>query len=255
VQQVGGGKDRLIVALDVPTHARAFELVDQLDNVSLYKVGLELLLAGNLLGFLQELQERRGQAGGVFVDLKTAGDIGHTIAAMIRQLQSLNVRFLTLTETVPRAMTLATVKAIVAARGTAHNPQLLMVPVFSSLDEEDLRDGETKFTDIDSYIVERGRKMLDGGCDGLIVSGQAIKACRAAFPSTVIVSPGIRPAWAPPNDHKRLTTPGDAISLGADYLVVGRPITTFSNPKEAAQRIIDEIDAALADRPQPLKTG
>lgn len=138
MQQIGGGKDRLIVALDVPTHARAFELVDQLDNVSFYKVGLELLLAGNLLGFLQELQERRGQAGGVFVDLKTAGDIGNTIAAMIRQLQSLNVRFLTLTETVPRAMTLATVKAILAARGSAQHPQLLMVPVFSSLDEEDL---------------------------------------------------------------------------------------------------------------------
>jgi orotidine-5'-phosphate decarboxylase len=91
--------------------------------------------------------------------------------------------------------------------------------------------------------------MIDGGCDGLIVSGHAIGACRKAFPApVVIVSPGIRPAWAPPDDHKRATTPLEAIGLGADYLVVGRPITRESDPRGAAQRVIDEIDAALAGR-------
>lgn len=241
------GKDRLIVALDVPTHAQALALVDNLDNVAFFKVGLELLLAGDLLGFLQRLQERRKGDGGVFLDLKLGGDIGNTIASLIRQLQPLNVKFLTLVESVPLAITLTSVKAARAARGSLPDPRLLMVPCLSSLDEEDLRESGVN-TDLDSYIVQRARIMIDAGCDGLIVSGQAIGRCRTAFPSTVIVSPGIRPAWASPDDHKRLTTPREAIALGADYLVVGRPITRAASPGEAAQRIIDEIDRALENR-------
>lgn len=239
------GKDRLIVALDVPTHKQAFELVACLDNVSFFKVGLELLLAGDLLGFLRRLQERRSQDGGVFVDLKTAGDIGNTIARVVRQLQSLNVKFLTLTETVPLALTLANVRTIRTARGSDLKPQLLMVPMLSSLDKNDLLQGGLEVDDLDVYIRERGRKMLSAGCDGLIVSGQAIRACRDAFPSTVIVSPGIRPVWAQADDHKRHATPAQAINLGADYLVVGRPITQNQDPRNAAARIIDEIDKAL----------
>ena len=88
--------------------------------------------------------------------------------------------------------------------------------------------------------------MLGAGCDGLIVSGAAIGACRAAFgPDVTLVSPGIRPAWSGADDHLRLTTPADAIRLGADYLVVGRPIRSAVDPREAAQRVIDEIDDEL----------
>ena len=87
--------------------------------------------------------------------------------------------------------------------------------------------------------------MLDRGCDGLIVSGDAIKACRERFPDADIVSPGIRPAGASVSDHKRSATPGEAIRLGADYLVVGRPVLNAESPRAAAQKIIDEIDAAL----------
>jgi orotidine-5'-phosphate decarboxylase len=243
-QQQLSGQDRLIVALDVPTHDRAFELVHLLDNVGFFKIGLELLLAGDLLGFLQRLQEQKRQNAGVFVDLKLGGDIANTIASLVRQLQALNVKFLTLVESVPLAITLNSVKAAREARGTASDPQLLIVPCLSTMDQEDLRESGIN-TDLDSYIVQRARVMIDGGCDGLIVSGQAIKSCRTAFPSAVIVSPGIRPAWASHNDHKRLTTPGEAIGLGADYLVVGRPITRASDPRGAAQLIIDEIDAAI----------
>lgn len=241
------GKDRLIVALDVPTHAQAFDLVDALDNVVFFKVGIELLLAGDLLGFLTQLQRRRHQDGGVFVDLKLGGDIGNTIASLIRQLQVLNVKFLTLTESVPLGITLSSVRAARKARGDAKDPRLLMVPCLSSMDEEDLRESGIT-DDLDTYIVKRSKVMIDAGCDGLIVSGQAIRRCRAAFPEIDIVSPGIRPSWAPPNDHKRLTTPREAISLGSDYLVVGRPITQASDPKDAAQRVIDEIDSALLSR-------
>jgi orotidine-5'-phosphate decarboxylase len=250
-QQQLRAQDRLIVALDVPTHGRALELVDLLDNVGFFKVGLELLLAGDLLRLLQRLQEQRQQNAAVFVDLKLGGDIGNTIASLVRQLQALNVRFLTLVESVPLAITLNSVKAAREARGLASDPQLLIVPCLSTMDEEDLRESGIN-TDLDSYIVQRARVMINGGCDGLIVSGQAIKLCRNAFPTAVIVSPGIRPAWASPNDHKRLTTPREAIGLGADYLVVGRPITRAPDPRAAAQLIIDEIDAALTDRPAGL---
>ena len=106
--------------------------------------------------------------------------------------------------------------------------------------------------------MKRGTVMVDAGCDGLIVSGHAIRTCRHAFgPTLTLVSPGIRPAWAGRDDHARLTTPAQAIHLGSDYLVVGRPIRTAQSPHDAAQRIIDEIDEALvrpdkvANSPEP----
>src|SRR5262249_26419806 len=134
-----------------------------------------------------------------------------------------------------------------ATRGSAADPRLLMVPFLSSMDVSDLRASGID-DDLDTYIVKRSAVMLDAGCDGLIVSGRAIGVCRAAFPAAVLVSPGIRPAWAAGDDHKRATTPGDAIALGSDYLVVGRPITRAADPKDAAQRVVEEIDAALDAR-------
>lgn len=241
------GKDRLIVALDVPTHERAFELVDKLDNVSFFKVGLQLFLAGDVLGFIQRLQSRRAGHGGVFVDLKLSGDIGNTITSLVEGCLALNVKFITLVESNPLAITLATVQAARNARGLARDPRLLMVPLFSSLGVDDLHQAGTP-GEVNAFIIDRGRVMLSHGCDGLIVSGDAIKACREEFgPNVDIVSPGIRPAWAPADDHKRHTTPAEAIRWGADYLVVGRPITKDQNPRAAAQRIIDEIDEALDD--------
>jgi orotidine-5'-phosphate decarboxylase len=252
------GKDRLIVALDVPTHARAFELVDQLDNVSFFKVGLGLFLQGDVLGFIKKLQERRAGEGGVFVDLKLSGDIGNTITNFVEGCAALNVRFITLVESNPLAITVSTLRAARQARGSAQYPHFLMVPFFSSLDTDDLRQVGIQKSATE-YIVERGLDMLSYGCDGLIVSGDAIKACRDAFgPSIDIVSPGIRPTWATADDQKRITTPTQAIKFGSDYLVVGRPITNNDNPRRAAQMVIDEIDAALderdteADRPRLL---
>ncbi len=245
------GKDRLIVALDVPTHKQAFELVEHLDNVSFFKVGLQLLMAGDILGFIRRLQESRASQGGVFVDLKLSGDIGNTITRLVEGCIALNVKFITLVEAQQSAITIRTLQAAQEARGTARNPRFLMVPLFSSLDNADLLQTTGKHIDATTYIVERGREMLQHGCDGLIVSGTAIQECRAAFGDTVdIVSPGIRPHWAQANDHKRHTTPTQAIQFGADYLVVGRPIYTDSNPHDAAQRIIDEIDNAQAQATQ-----
>ena len=239
------GKDRLIVALDVPTHDEALHLVDALKNVNVFKIGLELFLAGDLFGFLRKLQERRRPGGGVFVDLKLGGDIGNTISSFVQQSRRLGIRFITLIQTDPIAITKHTIQALRAARGREEMPQALMVPFFSSMGIEDLRAMGIQES-VDSYIVSRGRVLHAAGCDGLIVSGTAIEACRKQFGTAMtLVSPGIRPAWAEPDDHARLTTPAEAIAMGSDYLVVGRPIRSAQNPHDAAQRIIDEIDEAL----------
>ena len=249
------GKDRLIVALDVPTHEEALRLVEKLENVSFFKVGLELFLAGDLLGFIKELQERRAGEGGVFVDLKLSGDIGNTIAGFIEGCMALNVRFVTLTESMPYAMTTRTIQTALKTRDKAAHPKLLMVPLLSSLSDDDLRSEGIKGADSTQYILDRGEKLLNEGCDGLIVSGDAIKACRERFPNADIVSPGIRPAWAASDDHKRITTPADAIRMGSDYLVVGRPITKSDDPFGAAKAIIDEMDEALESRSSVAAAG
>ena len=119
------GQERLIVALDVPTHEEAFDLVAKLPNVSFFKVGLQLLMSGDLLGFLRKLQETRG--GGVFVDLKLSGDIGTTITGLVEACMTLNVMFITLVESNPGSITISTLKAAKKARGSNSYPQLLMV--------------------------------------------------------------------------------------------------------------------------------
>jgi orotidine-5'-phosphate decarboxylase len=251
-------KDRLIVALDVSSHEEAIRLVDRLENVSFFKIGLQLFMAGDIIGFIQRLHLRRPETGGIFIDLKIGGDIRNTVTEFVRGCIRANVRFLTLVETVPLAITLDTVKTARAARGEAENPKLLMVPYLSSLDAADLRDGGIE-TDLNTYIIERAKVMLNAGAEGLIVSGDAIKLCRDTFgPALDLVSPGIRPDWATSNDHKRFTTPGQAIRLGADYLVVGRPITRAPRPEEAADRVIAEIDDTLqslsaADSTRPVQ--
>lgn len=237
------GKDRLIVALDVPSVTQAMDLVDRLDNVSFFKVGWQLFMTGVMKGDFRLLMELLAQKH-VFVDLKVPGDIDNTISAVVELCVELkNVTFLTLSESMPA-------KAIAAARAarTAKNsetPKLLTVPFLSSLDAADLQTIAGDGVTVERYILERAKAALDAGCDGVIVSGQAIKLCREKLgPRVLIVSPGIRPAGSSTDDQKRHTTPAEAIRLGADYLVVGRPILKDPDPREAARRIIAEIDEA-----------
>jgi orotidine-5'-phosphate decarboxylase len=234
------GKDRLIVALDVPSVDEALRTVERLDNVSFFKIGLQLFLTGGLPLLLQTLRNTKR----TFVDLKVPGDIGNTVAAVIDLCVENNVTFLTLSESMP----LPAVAAAKAARTARHSdvPKLLTVPFLSSLDASDLPAMSGGERDLETYILGRAHAAIGAGCDGVIASGQAIQVCRRAFAQpTLIVSPGIRPAGASTDDHKRHTTPAEAIRLGADYLVVGRPILKDPDPREAARRIIAEIDGAL----------
>src|SRR5436309_11801881 len=203
------GKDRLIVALDVPTSDEALRTVDQLDNVSFFKVGWQLFMAGDLVRLLERLRGKQ-----VFVDLKVPGDIGNTIRAVVEACVRLNVKFLTLSESVPPSM----IEAATRARGSDDYPKFLTVPFLSSLDESDLKAvALNAHLTLDEYILSRASAALRAGCDGVIASGDAIRLCRGRFgQSLLIVSPGIRPAGASTDDHKRHTTPMDAIRLGAD---------------------------------------
>jgi orotidine-5'-phosphate decarboxylase len=241
------GKDRLIVALDVPTVDEARTIVEQLDNVSFFKVGWQLFITGGLPTLLQSLRQKQ-----VFVDLKVPGDITNTISAVVDFCVSMNVTFLTLSESMP----LPAIRSARAARDARHSegPKLLTVPFLSSLDAADLPGVAVGEHDVEAFILKRAHAAVEAGCDGMIASGQAIQVCRRAFgSSTIIVSPGIRPAGASTDDHKRHTTPAEAMRLGADYLVVGRPILKAPDPRGAASRIIDEIDGALGGGRNPTR--
>jgi orotidine-5'-phosphate decarboxylase len=183
----------------------------------------------------------------VFVDLKVPGDIDNTVGAVVGLCSDLgNVRFLTLSESMPaKAITAA---AAVRARKGRKDPRFLTVPFLSSLDQSDLPRFADGAQTLEQHIVRKAQGALAAGCDGVIASGEAIVVCRRSLPpGTLIVSPGIRPTGTSTDDHKRHTTPGEAIRLGADYLVVGRPILQASHPHAAAARVIDEITVALAE--------
>jgi len=236
-----GAADRLIVALDVPSRAEAEMLVEALDStVSFYKVGLLLLMAGGM----QDLLESLLRSGKVFLDLKMPNDISETVRSAVEMAARLGVSFLTLSNSV----TPPTIRAAVAGRGSSKVPQLLFVPLVSSMGPEDLAALGEQGT-LAQFIASRARVALDAGCDGLIASGDAIAQLRSEHPGVPIVSPGIRPAGFGGDDHKRLTTPAEAISMGADYLVVGRPVRkppAGRSPRDVARAIIEEIGAALA---------
>jgi orotidine-5'-phosphate decarboxylase len=239
------GRERLIVALDVPSVQRAATVVDRLSNISFFKIGWELFLAGVMKGELRALLDQLSGRR-IFLDLKVPGDIDNTVGAIVGLcVEAGNIEFLTLSEST-RART---IRAAADARKGGSSPRLLTVPLLSSLDASDLRQELGPDVSAEDYIVRRATASIQAGCDGVIASGRAIQACRERLPEgALIVSPGIRPSGGSINDHKRSSTPAQAIAAGSDYLVVGRPILQAPDPQEAAREIIDEMDAAFRDR-------
>ena len=245
-------RDRLIVALDVPTVEMAHAVVDELVDVRAYKIGWRLLMAGLRARGMVELWEKLAGAGKrIFVDLKVP-DIGNTVADVVRDLSAdPSVRFLTLHQN----MQVRDIARARDAKGGSRWPALLAVPFVSSLDAGDfprIAPAEAaRGVTLSDWIIAKARDALDHGCDGVIASGEAVRLCREAWPretGVLIVSPGIRPAGAARDDHRRSTTPTQAIRWGADHLVVGRPILSAPRRAEAAREILDEMDAAFAAR-------
>ena len=231
---------RLIVALDVDGRDAALRLVDRLDDaVTFYKVGWQLFIGAGF-PFVRELGERGKK---VFLDLKV-GDIEATVQAAVANMKE-EVEFLTVQGTA------ATVRAARAGRAGRVRPRFLMVTALSSIDTADVRGATADpGLDIDDYAVGNASAALDAGCDGLIASGSSVRRIRAGFPDRefVVVVPGIRPAGAGTDDHKRTLAPMEAIRDGADYLVVGRPVRNAPDPAASVTRIVDDIARGMAMR-------
>ncbi|MCL5006455.1 MAG: orotidine-5'-phosphate decarboxylase [Acidobacteria bacterium] len=223
-------EDRLIVALDFDSAEKAVELVEKLDGVvSFFKVGMELQLAEGMhpVNYLISKGKK------VFLDLKYF-DVPQTVERAVRRAASLGVSFLTIHGNRKN------VEAAVRGRGSA-NLKLLAVTVLTSLDAYDIQDLGFNCS-VEELVIHRARKAAEEGCDGVIASGQEAKKIREVVGEKfLIVTPGIRPEGFPKQDQARAVTPREAALAGADYLVVGRYITTSPNPREAAELILEEM--------------
>jgi orotidine-5'-phosphate decarboxylase len=226
-------RDRLIVALDVPSVAAAEAMIDTLgDAVSFYKIGYQLAFAGGL-----PLVEQLARANKrVFLDLKLH-DIGNTVARGVESVAKLGATFLTV-HAYPQTM-----HAAVDARAGS-SLRILAVTVLTSYDDADLAAAGYDFT-VSELVAERAGQARDIGVDGLVCSAEEAANLRPIVGTRMaLVTPGIRPAGAASGDQKRIMTPARAIAAGADHLVVGRPILEAPDPKAAAEAIIEEIAQA-----------
>lgn len=225
----------VIVALDYADGDAALAMADRLDPaLCRVKVGKELFTAAGP-ALVEALQARGFQ---VFLDLKFH-DIPNTVAGAIRASLPMRPFMANVHASGGRAMMEAAAQA--AKDGGASRPLVLAVTVLTSLSDEDLIEvginNETK-----AQVAKLAKLAQEAGMDGVVCSAHEIKVIRSVCgPDFTLVVPGIRPEWAAKGDQKRIVTPRDAVSLGADYLVIGRPITQSDDPIAAAKRIADEL--------------
>jgi orotidine-5'-phosphate decarboxylase len=232
--QPRSARDRLIVALDVESTDAARVLVAKLGpTVWFYKIGMQLVFAGGL----QLIEELVSAGKRIFLDMKLL-DIDNTVAGGVASIAGLGVTFTTI-HAYPKAM-----RAAVAARPDG-GPGLLAVTVLTSMDDADLR--EAGYSDRAADLgARRAAAARDAGMDGIVCSPQEIARVRQLVgPDMAIVTPGIRPAGSAAGDQKRIMTPAEAMAVGADYLVVGRPVTAAADPVEAAFAAVTEIEQAI----------
>jgi orotidine-5'-phosphate decarboxylase len=226
-------RERLIVALDMPEVSQAERLVAGLgDSVGFYKVGMELVYGGGLS--LVEILAASGKR--VFLDLKLH-DIPNTVERAVAQVARLGATFLTI-HAYPQTM-----RAAVAGRGDS-GLKLLGVSVLTSCDDADLREAGYAYG-VTELVARRGAQAIAEKVDGLVASPAEAASLRARLGAgLLLVTPGVRPAGGDVGDQKRVATPAEAISRGADYLVVGRPVTQAADPRAVAEAIVAEIAAA-----------
>ena len=234
-------QNQLIVALDVENLAAANQLITTLsDEVTWFKIGKQLFTAIGPTS-VEMLHEAERE---IFLDLKFH-DIPNTVAGAVGSATKIGANMINMHAS--GGLEMMRVAAEVAEKQASElslpKPTLLGVTVLTSVDEASFqRDFGTqrKLGDQVAYLAELSQR---AGLDGVVASpleiGLIRKVCGDDF---VIVTPGVRPAWAASNDQQRVMTPGEAIDTGADYIVVGRPITAADNPREAATRILREID-------------
>jgi orotidine-5'-phosphate decarboxylase len=220
----------LIIALDVDSADHARALVDSLgDGAGFYKVGMELYAAAGM-EFVRELI---GAGKRVFLDLKFY-DIPETVKRAVAQVARTGADFLTV-HAVNQVM-----RAACEGRGDS-KLKLLAVTVLTSLDDHDLREMGYSLG-VHDLVLRRVHHAVATGMDGIVCSPVEVRQVRAAAgPDTILVTPGVRSAGAATGDQKRVATPAEALANGANYLVIGRPVTRAPDPRAALEAILDEI--------------
>ncbi len=226
-------RERLIVALDLPSVQAAEDMVARLgETVNFYKIGYQLAFAGGL-PFAAGLIASDKQ---VFLDLKLH-DIGNTVQKGVESVAQLGATFLTV-HAYPQTM-----KAAVEGK-QGSTLRILAVTVLTSYDDADLAAAGYDLS-VGELAAARAAQARDIGVDGLVCSAEEVGNLRdIAGPGMVLVTPGIRPSGSASDDQKRIMTPARAIEAGANYLVVGRPVVDARDPKAAADAIVAEIAAA-----------
>ncbi|MEH2242111.1 orotidine-5'-phosphate decarboxylase [Nostoc sp.] len=231
--------ERIIVPLDVPDMESAIALVDQLPQVVCWKVGLELFTSTGpkILEVLKSQQKR------IFLDLKFH-DIPNTVAGACRRAASYGVDLLTIHAT-------SGVDALKAATEAAQEgatqagvkpPKLIAITLLTSISTRQLAFDLKIPLELPEYALEMALLAQKAGLDGAVCSPQEVAQLRQTCGDDfLLVCPGVRPTWADKGDQKRSLTPAQAIIAGADYLVIGRPITTATEPELAWKRISEEL--------------
>jgi orotidine-5'-phosphate decarboxylase len=229
-------KDRLAVALDLPSEQEAMRLVDRLEGTcQWFKVGMELYYAaGNSI-----VQQLRDRGFNVFLDLKLH-DIPNTVAGAVRSATRAGASLLTIHASGGAAM----MSAAAEAASAPGSPRLLAVTVLTSMDANQLAGIGITVSPAEQ-VFRLARLAQASGIDGMVCSAEEVATLRKETgPNTLLVIPGIRPAGSAVEDQRRIATPAQAIAHGASMLVVGRPITRATNPAEAAHAILEEIEHA-----------
>lgn len=229
-------KDFLIVALDTSSFEEALKLVDTLeDKVDFYKVGLELFSATGI-EVVKELKKRNKK---IFFDGKFH-DIPNTVNGAVRNIAKLGVEIL-------NVHTLGGKKMMSEAKKEVSkiNPEtkLIGVTILTSTSEEEMKNDLKINENIEEHILFRAKLAKESGLDGVVASPKEAKLIRENLGEDfLIITPGVRPSWASKDDQSRITTPKDAVLNGVSHIVIGRPITKADNPKEAATKVLNEIE-------------
>lgn len=230
--------DQIIVPLDVPTQAEAIALLDALPEVSFWKVGLELFVSCGP-AILTQIKTRQKR---IFLDLKFH-DIPNTVAGACRSAARYNVDLLTIHATCGRRALQDAQTALQEEAGD-RAPKLIAITLLTSLNSRDLAFDLKVPVELPEYALQMALLAKECNLSGAVCSPQEASQLRNVCGSDfLLVCPGVRPTWADAGDQRRSMTPADAIKAGADYLVIGRPITASEDPAAAFQRICEEIDA------------
>jgi orotidine-5'-phosphate decarboxylase len=226
--------DRVIVPLDVPSLEKAIVLLDKLPQVNFWKVGLELFVSAGpeILKILQERQKS------IFLDLKFH-DIPNTVVGACRSASQYGVDLLTLHATAGRSALQAAVEAV---KKENSKTKILAITLLTSLNSRDLAFDLKIPLELPEYTLQMALLAQESGLDGAVCSPQEVSQLRQVCGGDfLLVCPGVRPLWAETGDQRRVMEPAEAIKAGADYLVIGRPITAAANPGEAWTAICQEL--------------